>query len=205
VHTVQNVTMTALPAELREHAYEVWCGDGAQSAKKTAELCGVSVRSIQMWQKADEWRQRWMGEHASEAEVAAAQGKQMLRAATPLMVKRLLHIIGAEVPLRTGTGAIIRNDAGEPIMTYAASDKDAVGAMKLGLLYSLGTPLSATDVGDGSVLTASYHFPEPAGPKSEPGEESVAELRQRASAMLEATVAAVNTRTSSTTQRRKRV
>ena len=106
-----------------------------------------------------------------------------------------VHRIAA--PLRHSvTGAIIRDEDDQPIMTYASADRDAVNAMKLGMLYSLGTPLRSTDVADGSVLNASYAFASEPLPASEPGEESVADLRRRASAMLEATVQAVNTRPS---------
>jgi hypothetical protein len=194
------------PTEQHIAAYSIWCGEGEQDTGKTAELTGIPRRTIQYYMKRDGWRAQWVSENAIEADRAAAQGRQMMRHATPMVVRRLLHIVGATVPMRHAlTGAVIEQD-GAPVMVYAESAKDAVNAAKLLTLYALGTPLSQTDVGDSSILNAHYSVPnDTLLPPQDDGSETTAQLRARASAMLEATAQSVNTRVTSTTQRKRRM
>lgn len=189
--------------EPHQIAFSVFCSDGEQDTGKTAEITGISRRTIQYWAKRDDWRGQWLTIGAPEAERAALQGKTMMRHGMPLVARRLLSIVGDLAPLRTSLGAIITDANGHPIMTWSSSDRDAVQAAKLLALYALGTPLSATEVGDSSILTASYSMAN--DPEPETGDESVADLRRMASAMLEETVQSVNTRVSSSNRRGKRV
>lgn len=154
--------------ETRQNAFVVWCGEGEQSATKTARLCGIGERTVFSWMRADEWRQRWLSSSAPESEVAAAQGKTMVRYAMPLVAKRLITIIGGEKPLRNAVGDIVTDDAGHPVMVYEAEHKDAVNAAKLLALYGWGSPLSATDVTDGSYFATSYSAA-PDAPGGDPG------------------------------------
>lgn len=193
--------MSETPTTPRQEAFVIWCGEGEQNADKTALLCGVSRRTIYSWMKADEWRARWINATGPEAEAAAQQGKQMMRAAIPMLARRLIHIIGGEKPLRTFDGTVIRDDAGNPIMVYAEEARDAIQAGKLMALYGLGSPLSVTEVGDTSIL-ANYSTNEP-GPDIPLGEQSFEQLRAEVSQAIEATVSAVNTRTSSSKTRRR--
>lgn len=193
--------MTEHDDSRRQNAFVLWCGEGEQNADKTAALCGVSRRTIYSWMKADEWRARWISATGPEAEAAAQQGKQMMRAAIPMLARRLIHIIGGEKPFRNLQGEIVRDSEGNPIMVWASDDKDAVQAAKLMALYGLGSPLSVTEVGDTSIL-ANYSTKEQM-PDIPLGEQSFEQLRAEVSQAIEATVSAVNTRTSSSKNRRR--
>ena len=185
-------------AEPHVAAFIVWAAEGEQDTGKTAEITGIPRRTIQFWMKRDDWRGQWLAHGAPEAERAAQQGRQMMRHAMPVVAKRLLSIIGAQTQLRGPFGDLLTDADGAPLIGWASSDRDAVQAAKLLALYGLGSPLSQTDVSDGGVLNASYTVPSEAlsAEPPEPGTESVAQLRAAASAAIESTVSAVNTRVS---------
>ena len=172
-----------------EAAYLVWAGEGEQSDVKTAEVTGIPRSTIGYWRRRDDWRARWLTAAGPEAELAAAGARTLARAGMHLVTKRLLAIVGGQVPARTTQGEAITGPDGRPVMVWEADHRDAVNAAKLLALYGWGQPSMQDTAGYGAIPDASYTVV-PQG-----GEESIEDIRAQASAMIEATVASVNTRT----------
>ena len=76
-------------------------------------------------------------------------------------------------------------------MVWSSSDKDAATAARLLLLYSLGPGNDSEGVSVDPTYTATFA---PSIPKNGDDEPSLAQLRESANAMLEATIQSVNTR-----------
>lgn len=172
-----------------ENAYLVWCSEGEQLDTKTAELTGIPRSTIGHWRRTQDWRAKWLGDAGPEAEQAASVGRAMIRAGMPLVAKRLLAIIGGQIPVRNLQGEIVTDDAGRPIMQWEAEHRDAINAAKIFALYGLGQPSLQDTAGYGAIPDAQWK------PSVSAGEPTDADLRAKASAMIEATVASVNTRT----------
>jgi hypothetical protein len=105
-------------------------------------------------------------------------------------VVRLHSIVAGRKP--------VFNDQGEQIgESWQASDRDAVQAAKLLTQYGFegGAGMDSTVVDALSVELPGFTEELPESPEPD-GERSVAELRRQASATIEATVQAVNTRPS---------
>lgn len=172
-----------------ENAYLVWCAEGDQLDTKTAELTGIPRSTIGHWRRSQDWRAKWLGDAGPEAEQAASVGRAMIRAGMPLVAKRLLAIIGGQVPVRNMQGEVVLDEAGKPRMQWEAEHRDAIQAAKIFALYGLGQPSLQDTAGYGAIPEGQWKaVPEGQG-------QSAADLRARASEMIEATVASVNTRT----------
>jgi hypothetical protein len=160
-----------------ERAFQVWAGEANRSDEKTAELTGIPRRTIAYYRKQYHWGERWLGLNEAEARMAVAIAQAEIRGNLPLVARRLHEIAGGRRPVRDAQGREIGQ-------AYVSSDKDAVQAAKLIFQYGLDERSRGVE----PPIEVPYHFP----PDDE--NESLASLRARTSAMLEATVASVNTR-----------
>lgn len=185
-----NASMARPRNEKVDEAFVIWAGEADRDDTKTAELVGVPVRTLQYWRSTYAWEQRYISELGPAAELSAIQTRQMLRMAGPAMARRMLAILAEQRPLRNAIGDIILNE-GQPIMVYASKDSDAVQAAKVIAILGIG---EETPTLGSSPYEARYTVP-PEPPPPDPGEEeNIGALRNRAVAMLEETVASVNTR-----------
>jgi len=198
--------MAPHPPEKRAEAFRTWCADGDRDDQKTADLCGVPRRTITDWKREEGWHEQYLSAAGPMAELAAAEGKMMLRAAVPMMAKRLIHIIGAIEPVRNLEGEPLYDEVtGKPRMRYSSMDKDAINAAKVLGLVALDD--ATGDMGNLAIPAAySVQGGNTAIDMPEPNAEiDINDLRRQASAMIEATVQAVNTRVTPKGQRGRRV
>jgi len=177
-----------------EVAFRCWCTDGEQDDRKTAQLCDIPRRTIAYYRSRDDWRGRWNSAIGPEAGDAARSGQAMARMATPMVMKRLINMVGGMKPDVAPDGTHRTDEDGNPLYVWNSTDRDASNAAKLLLLYALG-PGNEQQEPDGPVYSGTFTaIPEAAT------ENDLASLRSAANAMLEATIQSVNTRTQ--TQRR---
>jgi hypothetical protein len=192
------------PSERIDEAFEIWATTAERNDTRTAQQMGIAQETVSFWHRKFDWDARWQEMTATGAEMAVRQARQMMRQATPVIVHRLLDIIGGERPMLKRDGSPHLDPDGNVIMIRGSQDKDAVNAAKLLLAYNLGDPRTAAYEPDPDpvidVAYASAATVMPPGSEDEP--PTLAELRAQVSAMIEATVQSVNTRPS---RSRKRV
>lgn len=188
----------ALPKH--EVAFRCWATDGEQDDKKTAQLCDIPRRTIAYYRSRDDWRQRWNSAIGPEAGDAARSGQAMARMATPMVMKRLINMVGGLKPDIAPDGTQRLDEDGNGLYVWSASDRDASNAAKLLLLYALG-PATDQQAPDGPVYSGTFTAVESTNGSDD---KTLAQLRSAANAMLEATIQGVNTRTN-THRRNQRV
>ena len=171
------------PSDSVEEGFQIWSTEAERNDTRTAELMGLPQSTVSYWARSYRWDERYLAFSQPDGEIMAGVARAEIRAALPTIVTRLRSIVEDRKP--------VYNAQGKPIgETWAASDRDAIQAAKLLSQYGFeGSAGQDSPVYD----TQAIVLPEVVSPD---GEESVADLRRRASAMLEATVAAVNTRPS---------
>lgn len=199
--------MTRQPAEISEDAFRVWATSGEQNDRKTAELTGIPLSTVGYYRRQYRWSERWQEVVSPEADIASNQARQMLRLGSPLVARRLLRIIGGQKPLINAEGNIVTLD-GQPVMIDEAEHKDALVAAKLMAAYNWGDPRNVVyepnpETSYGTVLPAQYTTAEGQEIGAPEGEETVEALKAGVSALIEATVQSVNTRTKSRPGRRR--
>jgi hypothetical protein len=172
-----------------ELAFRCWATDGEQDDKKTAQLCDIPRRTIAYYRSRDDWRQRWNSAIGPEAGDAARSGQAMARMATPMVMKRLINMVGGMKPDMAPNGDHRHDEDGNPLYVWASADRDASNAAKLLLLYALG-PATEQQQPDGPTYAAAFS----AAPATTDA-SSLSDLRSAANAMLEATIQGVNSRT----------
>jgi len=172
-----------------EVAFRCWATDGEQDDKKTAQLCDIPRRTIAYYRSRDDWRQRWNSAIGPEAGDAARSGQAMARMATPMVMKRLINMVGGMKPDLAPDGTQRLDEDNNPLYVWSATDRDASNAAKLLLLYALG-PATDQQAPDGPVYAGAFTAVEATTDAS-----SLSELRNAANAMLEATIQGVNSRT----------
>jgi hypothetical protein len=175
------------PSDRVDEAFEIWSTEAERNDTRTAELMGVPQSTVSYWHRTYGWDERYLALIQRDGDVMARVGLAAMRAGMPIVTQRLLHIATAKKAVYDADGKQI----GE---TYAAQDRDAIQAAKL--LAQYGLTDHPTD-GWSSALEAQVQIPlseEPDLAVLSTGEESLAELKARASRMIEATVQAVNTR-----------
>jgi hypothetical protein len=181
------------PSDRVEEGFEIWSTEGERNDTKTAQLMGLAQTTLSYWRRSYSWDQRYLVLIQPQADIMAGVAVAAMRAALPVVTQRLLHIATAKKPVVDADGHPI----GE---VYASQDRDAIQAAKLLAQYGLtDTPVDTLP----NFIEAQVHLP----PREDRdlADLSVGELRAEASRLLEATVQSVNTRVSSTQQRRKRV
>jgi hypothetical protein len=180
--------MSRPPSERIDEAFEIWATDGDRNDTRTAELMGLPQSTVSYWHRTYAWDQRYLAFIQPDGDVFAGVARAEIRSALPAIVTRLRHIVEARKP--------VFNAAGEPIgEVYASQDRDAIQAAKL--LSQYGFEGSAGQ--DSPIFEAhAVVLPEVRTPD---GEESVADLKRNVSAMIEATVLSVNTRTNHSRKR----
>lgn len=192
------------PSERVDETYEIWSTIAERNDTRTAQQLGVAQETVSYWHRKYGWDDRWQEVTAAEAERASQQARQMMRQATPLIVRRLMAIIDGERPLLKRDGSPHLDNDGKLIMVRGGTDKDVINAAKLMLSYNLGDPRTAHYEPDaGSVIDVPYASAATVmPPASEDEPQTLAELKAQASRMIEACVQSVNTRPS---RSRKRV
>ena len=188
------------PDETRSDAYRIWCAEGEQSTRKTAQLLGIPLRTVQYWRSTDDWQRRWLAQSAPESEVSRDQARVLARHASPAVMRRMLSIVVGEKPVRTADGSPVLDEEGRPVMQWASEDRDAINAGKLIALYGIGNG-TQDEVSEAVIYPGTYTDSHP-DPQPNGTEPSIEAVRAKASAMLEATVGAVNTRTNTKGKRR---
>ena len=166
-----------------ERIFLVWAGEGEQDDSRTAELCGIPRTTVGYYKRTRDWPARFLSVAGPDSEVAANTGRAMMRYGIPIVARRLLAIVGQQIEIENP-------ETGEVRKIWASEDRDAVNAAKVLAAYGLGQPTAQDATGLGAIPAESWvksEVPE--------GEETIEQLRQRAAAMIEATVASVNTRT----------
>ena len=180
--------MPRRPSERVDEAFEIWATEAERNDTKTAALLGLPQTTVSYWRRTYGWDQRYLSFIQPDGVVFAGVARAEIRAALPAVVQRLRHIIESRKP--------VYNEAGELIgEVYASQDRDAIQAAKL--LSQVGFEGGAGQDSPVFEATASV-VPEVREPDGEP---SLAEVKRQAVAMIEATVASVNTRPSTSRKR----
>jgi hypothetical protein len=184
------------PSDRVEEGFLLWSTRAERNDTRTAELLGVPQSTVSYWHRTYGWDERYFRLVQPDGDLLAGVARSEIRSVLPLVVMRLRSIVAGRKPVFNAQGEQI----GE---TWQASDRDAVQAAKLLAQYGFegGAGMDSTII-DVHPVALPESTEEPLERIEPQGELSVAELRQRASAMIEATVQAVNTRPS---QSRKRV
>jgi hypothetical protein len=169
------------PSDRIEEGFQIWSTEAERNDTRTAALMGLPQTTVSYWRRTYGWDERYLAFIQPDGEVFAGLARTEIRAALPAVVARLRHIVEERTP--------IYNEQGEQIgEVYASQDRDAIQAAKI--LSQVGFEGGAGQ--DHVVFEAqSFVMPEVREPE---GEESLEDLRKRASAMIEATVQSVNTR-----------
>jgi hypothetical protein len=170
--------------ERAEAAWHVWLTDGNQDAAKTAAITGIPVRTIRYYAQTRDWMAKLNSMAGAEAGASAVRAHQMMRAGMPMVVQRMLRIVGEMRPLRTTNGELVRDPTtGETVMVPASEDRDAIQAAKVLSMHALA---GVTYEGEANASEGLWRH----------GGEALENqsLQAQAAAILEATVADVNTR-----------
>lgn len=188
--------MARPPSDRVDEAFTIWATSAERNDTRTPQQMGVAQETVSYWHRKYAWDERWQEVSAAEAERASRQARQMMRQATPLIVRRLLDIIGGERPLLKRDGSPQLDHDGNVVMVRGGTDKDVINAAKLMLSYNLGDPRTAhydpDPVIDVPYVSAATDMP----PTSEDEPQTLAELKASTQALIEATVQSVNTRPS---------
>jgi hypothetical protein len=173
--------MPRLPSERVEEGFQIWATDAGRNDTKTAELMGLAQETVSYWHRTYGWDARFLALIAPDAEEAVQLTRAALRTMLPATVNRLAHIITARTPVTNAQGEII----GE---TWAASDRDAIQALKLFYQYAFeGVPERG--------LRPPVLDPSPLRPALRDDKElSLGQLQKHTSELLEAEYHSVNTR-----------
>jgi hypothetical protein len=153
-------------------------------------LTDIPRRTIAYYRSRDDWRQRWNSAIGPEAGDAARSGQAMARMATPMVMKRLINMVGGMKADIAPDGSHRLDEDGNGLYVWSATDRDASTAAKLLLLYALG-PATDQQAPDGPVYAGAFT----AVDTPDGSDQTLAQLRNAANAMLEATIQGVNART----------
>lgn len=175
-----------------EYAYAVWSTEAGGDTAKTAAITGIPRSSIQRWRKQDDWDKRLDIETFADTAQAVERAAQMVRAAMPQVMERMIGIvIGTKPQLDTSGHVVINPDTGKVIMIPIAENKDSINAARWLMQYGM---MSAYDVlKEGSSGGFAYDTPwGSAGPDS--GPKTPVSAREQSRDILNAQYAMSNTR-----------
>jgi len=171
------------PSDRVDEAFEIWSTEADRNDTKTAELMGLPQSTVSYWHRTYGWDQHYLAFIQPDGDVFAGVARAEIRAVLPAVVTRLRHIVEARKPVYNEQGELI----GE---VYASQDRDAIQAAKLLSQYGF-----EGGAGQDSTIFDAHAVVLPEA-RTTDGEQSVADLKRQVSAMIEATVASVNTRPS---------
>ena len=119
-----------------ETAFAVWCGEGNESLRATAELTGIPLRTVQYYASSRDWPARRLAQMTPAAEGAALLARNRMRLQLPQVGEALFEMITSKRPLRDSRGNTVQDDDGNVVMDFATPTRDRVYAIKVFLEYA---------------------------------------------------------------------
>ena len=170
------------PSERVDEAFELWSTEAERNDTRTAEIMGLPQSTVSYWHRTYGWDYAtWPSSSQTGRSLPGWHEPRSAPRYPRSSAPRL--IVEARKP--------VYNDKGEPIgEVYASQDRDAIQAAKVLSQYGF-----EGGAGQDSPIFDAHAAVVPEVRTSD-GEESLAELKKHAVAMIEATVDSVNIRPS---------